>query len=59
MELERAGLPPLIIFSDDTTAARYTAAIEAALRMLTQPLVEFFAESLARTIKTVLSAEEP
>jgi len=54
---ERAGLPPLIIFSDDPTAVRYTAAVEAALRMLTQPLVEFFAESLARTIKKVMSDE--
>jgi hypothetical protein len=54
---ERAGLPPLIIFSDEATAARYATAIEAALRMLTQPLVEFFAESLARTIKTVLRTE--
>lgn len=48
---ERAGWPPLIIFADEATIARHTAALDAAFRMLTQPLVEFFAESLARTIK--------
>jgi hypothetical protein len=50
---ERAGWPPLIIYSDEATTARYAAAIDAAFRMLTQPLVEFFAESLARTIKQI------
>src|ERR1051326_3977483 len=48
---ERALWPPLIIYADEATAARYKAAIDAAFRMLTQPLVEFFAESVARTIK--------
>jgi hypothetical protein len=48
---ERAGLPPLIIFADDATMARYTSTIDAAFRMLTQPLVEFFAEMLGRTIR--------
>ena len=48
---ERAGLPPLIIHADEATGARYAAAVEAALRMLTQPLVEFFAASLSRTMR--------
>jgi Fic/DOC family len=48
---ERAGLPPLIVFSDDATQVGYTGTIEAAFRMLTQPLVEFFAEMLRRTIR--------
>lgn len=47
---ERAGLPPLIIFSDEVTRARYQQALEAAFRMLTQPLVELFAEMLRRTM---------
>lgn len=48
---ERAGLPPLILFSDDTTRARYRQALDVAFRMLTQPLVEFFAEMLTRAIE--------
>ncbi len=55
---ERAGLPPLIIYADELTAARYSAVIDAAFRMLTQPLVEFFAESLTRTIEAGLAVEE-
>ena len=47
---ESAGFPPLIIFADETTMTRYTNALEAAFRMLTQPLVEFFAEMLRRTM---------
>lgn len=47
---ERAGMPPLIIFADEATNGRYTAAIEAAFRILTQPLVEFFAEMLRRAM---------
>lgn len=47
----RADLPPLIIYSDDETLARHTNALEAAFRMLTQPLVEFMAEMLARTMR--------
>lgn len=43
---ERAGLPPLVILSDDITQARFAQAFEAAFRMLTQPLVEQFAEML-------------
>ena len=48
---EREGLPPLVIFADDTTLARYSRALEAAFRMLTQPLVEIFAEMLTRTMR--------
>jgi Fic family protein len=55
--IERAGWPPLIIYADEAAAARYTTAIDAAFRMLTQPLVEFFAESLARTIKQITGTE--
>lgn len=48
---ERAGLPPLVISADDITQARFAQALEAAFRMLTQPLVELFAESLRATMK--------
>jgi hypothetical protein len=48
---ERASLPPLIIFADDSSA--YDGAIQSAFRMLTQPLVEFFAAGLMRTIELV------
>ncbi|HWQ33374.1 MAG TPA: hypothetical protein VNQ79_11005 [Blastocatellia bacterium] len=51
---EQVTLPPLIILADDLSAARYPAVIESAFRMLTQPLVEFMAENLTRTIQTVL-----
>jgi hypothetical protein len=54
---EREGLPPLVIFADDLTQARYARALEAAFRMLTQPLVEFFAEMLTRTMRIGLGAE--
>jgi len=54
---EREGLPPLVIFTDDTTLARYTRALEAAFRMLTQPLVELFAEMLTRTMRIGLGVE--
>ena len=43
---ERAGFPPLVILSDDITQARFAQSLEAAFRMLTQPLVELFAEML-------------
>ena len=49
---ERAKLPPLIIFADQATLAKYQYSLDAAFRMLTQPLVEFFAEMLTRTIQT-------
>jgi len=48
---ERDGLPPLVIFADETTLARYRHALEAAFRMLTQPLVELFAEMLTRALR--------
>jgi hypothetical protein len=48
---QREGLPPLVIFADQETQARYAQALEAAFRMLTQPLVELFAESLTRLMK--------
>ncbi len=54
--LERGGFPPLIIFADDETQARYAQALEAAFRMLTQPLVELFAAMLRRTMR--LGAED-
>lgn len=54
---EREGLPPLVIFADDLTQARYARALEAAFRMLTQPLVELFAEMLTRTMRMGQGAE--
>ena len=56
--VEREGLPPLVIFADDMTPARYARALEAAFRMLTQPLVELFAEMLTRTMRIGLGAEQ-
>jgi Fic family protein len=55
---EREGLPPLVIGADDTTLARYARSLEAAFRMLTQPLVEFFAEMLKRTMRIGLGIEQ-
>jgi hypothetical protein len=54
---EREGMPPLVIFADDLTQARYARALEAAFRMLTQPLVELFAEMLTRMMRIGLGAE--
>jgi hypothetical protein len=54
---EREGLPPLVIFADELTQARYARALDAAFRMLTQPLVEFFAEMLTRTMRIGLGPE--
>lgn len=54
---EREEMPPLVIFADDLTQARYARALEAAFRMLTQPLVELFAEMLTRTMRIGLGAE--
>lgn len=48
---ERAGLPPLFVFNDDVTLQRYALVIETAFRMLTQPLVELFAEMLTRAMQ--------
>ncbi len=55
---ERANLPPLIIFADNETLVRYTSTVEAAFRMLTQPLVEFFAEMLRRAIRSGMGSED-
>jgi Fic family protein len=48
--LERAGLPPLLFDANDE---RYNAALESGFRMLTQHLVDFFAECLRTTIVTL------
>lgn len=48
---ERAGLPPLVISADEITRVKFAQALEAAFRMLTQPLVELFAESLRTTMQ--------
>ena len=55
---EREGLAPLVICADDVNLARYERALEAAFRMLTQPLVEFFAEMLTRSMRIGLGAEQ-
>ncbi len=49
--VERAGWPQLFVFNDDITRQRYAAVTETAFRMLTQPLVEFFAEQLTRALQ--------
>lgn len=54
---ERAALPPLIIFADETTQARYAHALAAAFRMLTQPLVELLAEMLVRALQLAQGEE--
>lgn len=54
---ERAGLPPLIIFADEVTQARYDNALNAAFRMLTQPLVELLAEMLLRAMQQAQGVE--
>jgi Fic/DOC family len=54
----RADLPPMIIYADDETLASHTNALEAAFRMLTQPLVELFAEMLARTMRLCSGIEK-
>ncbi|MDX2043844.1 MAG: Fic family protein [Acidobacteriota bacterium] len=48
---ERAGFPPLVILSDDITQARFNQAFETAQRMLTQPMVELFAEMLRKAME--------
>ncbi len=48
--LERAGLPPLLF---DPNEPRYAAALESGFRMLTQHLVDYFADSLRTTIVTL------
>jgi hypothetical protein len=53
---EREGLPPLIIFADETLMAR--SVLESAFRMMTQPLCEFFAEMLTRAMRIGLGGEQ-
>ncbi|MEO6724357.1 MAG: hypothetical protein ABIP14_03555 [Blastocatellia bacterium] len=48
---ERAGLPPLVIFAQDPTQAEFAQTLEAAMRMLTQPLIELFARMLLRAMR--------
>lgn len=48
----RGGLPLLAIPSGDEAEQRYRQALEAAFRMLTQPLVEYFADALIRSMRT-------
>ncbi|HEX4946499.1 MAG TPA: hypothetical protein VFZ34_07555, partial [Blastocatellia bacterium] len=45
--LERADLPPLLF---DTDEPRYAAALESGFRMLTQHLVDYFADNLRATL---------
>lgn len=52
---QRAGLPSLVIYRE--ASDRYRQAVEAAFRMLTQPLVELFAEMLARSMRDSLQDE--
>jgi hypothetical protein len=54
---ERAGLPPLVIESDEAAVRRYSSALAAAFRMLTQPLVEFFADCLIETVNRAVAEE--
>lgn len=51
---ERAGLPPIIVSADEATIQSYQTALETAFRMLTQPLVEFFASCLIKTMRLTL-----
>lgn len=47
---QRAGLPPLIVdLGEPEVSTRFDQALEAAFRMLTQPLIEFFTEAILRT----------
>lgn len=48
----RRGLPLLAIPAGDEAEQRYRQALEAAFRMLTQPLVEYFADALIRAMRT-------
>ena len=57
--VERAGWPQLFVFNDDITRQRYAAVTETAFRMLTQPLVEFFAEQLTRALQLGGQLGEP
>jgi hypothetical protein len=55
---QRAGLPPLIVDPGAPDAsARFDQALEAAFRMLTQPLIELFAEATLWTMEEVGAPE--
>jgi hypothetical protein len=47
---ERSGLPPLILHANEAAMSEYHQVLEAAFRMLTQPLVEFLSSTLVKTI---------
>ncbi|NBO65799.1 MAG: Fic family protein [Acidobacteria bacterium] len=50
----RRGYPALILLNgtSEDESSRYRLALEAAFGMLTQPLVELFADALIRTMRT-------
>jgi hypothetical protein len=51
---QRAGLPPLVIDPRGAEEmARFEQSLAAAFRMLTQPLIEFFADVTLRTMREV------
>ncbi|MGA1369861.1 MAG: hypothetical protein ACO394_15270, partial [Blastocatellia bacterium] len=51
---QRAGLPPLIVDpGDPEVTAQFDQALEAAFRMLTQPLIELFTDVTLRTMEEV------
>lgn len=54
---ETAGFPPLIVASDPATMTTFANALEAAFRMLTQPLVECFARMLIDTMRVMGAGE--
>ncbi len=51
---QRRGLPPLVITVGEEEQLRYRQALEAAFRMLTQPLVEYFADSLISSMSIAI-----
>ncbi len=53
--LERSSHPALVLFADEEARMQYDSALEAAFRMLTQPLVELLSASLVRTIRLALA----
>lgn len=50
----RGGFPLLAINAGEVDSKRYRQALEAAFRMLTQPLVEYFADSLIHSMKQTM-----
>ena len=49
----RASFPMLVIDANENDRARFQQARDAAFRMLTQPLVELFADQLSRDMRSV------